>query len=241
MRRPAHTLDPYDGFDPRDVATYTVAEAAHYLWLPERTLSTWVYPREYPTKSGRAKARPVVPAADPKNRLLSFVNLLELHVLAAIRRQHGVKMGDIRHAVGYLERRFGHEHPLVQADMATDGQDLFVSHLGELVNITKEGQLAMRELLTAHLRRIERDARGLAIRLYPFTRRGEASADAPRFVSIDPRVAFGRPVLAGTRIPTTEVAERFTAGEPMGALVREYGRPAAEIEEAIRCEFRPAA
>lgn len=139
-----------------------------------------MYPREYPTKSGRAKARPVVPAADPKNRLLSFVHLLELHVLAAIRRQHGVKMGDIRHAVGYLERRFGHEHPLVQADMATDGQDLFVSHLGELVNITKEGQLAMRELLTAHLRRIERDERGLAIRLYPFTRRGTRKDAARR-------------------------------------------------------------
>jgi uncharacterized protein (DUF433 family) len=27
------------------------------------------------------------------------------------------------------------------------------------------------------------------------------------------RIAFGRPVIAGTRIPTAEVAERFNAGD----------------------------
>ncbi|MCC6992715.1 MAG: DUF433 domain-containing protein [Acidobacteria bacterium] len=235
MSRRVSNPDPYGGLDPRAIATYTVAEAAHYLWLPEQTLRTWVYPRP------PSRIKPVVPAADAKNGLLSFVNLLELHVLAAIRRQHGLKMSDVRRAVGYLARQFGHEHPLVDADMVTDGQDLFMSHLGKLVNITREGQLAMRDVLVAHLKRIERDEQGLAVRLYPFTRPREASADAPRLVSIDPRVAFGRPVLAGSRIPTAEVAERFTAGEPLTTLAREYGRPAAEIEEAIRCEFRPAA
>jgi uncharacterized protein (DUF433 family) len=241
MPRRAAAFDPYRGKDPRNIATYTVAEAAHYLWLPEKTLRTWVFPRAYPTKRGMTQARPVVPAADPDRGLLSFVNLLELHVLAAIRREHGLKMADIRRAVSYLARRYGHAHPLADADMETDGRALFVTHLGELENITEEGELAIRELLAAHLTRIERDERGLAVRLYPFTRPGELTENAPRLVAIDPRVAFGRPVLTGTRIPTAEVAERFTAGDPLSVLVEEYGRPASEIEEAIRCEFRPAA
>ena len=88
-------------------------------------------------------------------------------------------------------------------------------------------------------RRIERDEEGLAVRLYPFTRRlGE---DTPRLIAIDPRVAFGRPVIAGTRIPTAEVAERFKAGDSIDDLLREYDASPAQVHEAIRCELPNAA
>ncbi len=77
----------------------------------------------------------------------------------------------------------------------------------------------MRALLSAYLKRIERDDAGLAIRLFPFTPR--LSQDSPRLISIDPRVAFGRPVIAGTRIPTVEIAERYKAGDSIATLLRE--------------------
>ncbi len=82
--------------------------------------------------------------------------------------------------------------------------------------------------------RIERDPHGLPIRLYPFTRPGDL--DQPRAVVIDPRVSFGRPVLAGTGIATAVIAERYKAGESTAELAQDYGREQAEIEEAIRCE-----
>jgi uncharacterized protein (DUF433 family) len=63
------------------------------------------------------------------------------------------------------------------------------------------------------------------------------TAAAPRLVSIEPTIAFGRPVIAGSRIPTVEIAERFKAGDASELLAVEYGRPIAEIEEAIRCEL----
>jgi uncharacterized protein (DUF433 family) len=59
----------------------------------------------------------------------------------------------------------------------------------------------------------------------------------PKIISLDPRVRFGRPVIAGTSIPTAEIAERFRAGDDFSALADEYGRPQTEIEEAIRCEL----
>ena len=58
---------------------------------------------------------------------------------------------------------------------------------------------------------------------------------------IDPGVAFGRPVLAGTSIPTIAIAERFKAGESEAELALDYGREESEIEEAIRCELAVAA
>ena len=104
----------------------------------------------------------------------------------------------------------------------------------------------MREILEALLKRIERDERGLAVRLYPFSRRPTVVApehtlpllkDSPRLVVIDPRVGFGRPVLAGTGITTLTIAERFDAGESIEELAADYGRSREEIEEAIRCEL----
>ncbi|MEK7445961.1 MAG: DUF433 domain-containing protein, partial [candidate division NC10 bacterium] len=94
---------------------------------------------------------------------------------------------------------------------------------------------AMREIVTAYLRRIERDIKGLPIRLYPFTRKREP--DEPRAVVIDPFVSFGRPVLAGTGIATAVLAERFKAGESVEDLAKDYGRSALDIQEALRCEI----
>jgi uncharacterized protein (DUF433 family) len=109
-----------------------------------------------------------------------------------------------------------------------------------LFNVSAEGQLAMREIVRALLRRVDRDNHGLAIRLYPFSRRPTlptALDESPRAVVIDPRVAFGRPVLVGTGITTFTIAERFDAGEQLEALAADYGRSLSEIQEAIRGEL----
>ena len=69
----------------------------------------------------------------------------------------------------------------------------------------------------------------------PFTRK--RTLDEPKVIVIDPRLSFGRPVLAGTCIPTAIIAERYKAGESVDDLADDYGRKRLEIEEAIRCEL----
>jgi len=163
------------------------------------------------------------------------VNLVEAHVLDAIRRAHGVALWRVRKAIAYLKKELGSSHPLAEQEFVTDRVDLFVEMFGQLVNISREGQLAIKELIKAHLRRIERDTSGLPIRLYPFTR--EHKPDEPRIIVIDPHISFGRPVLAGTGIATTVIAQRYKAGESVEELAEDYGRSRSEIEEAIRCEL----
>jgi uncharacterized protein (DUF433 family) len=241
VTRRANPFDPYGGQDPREIPAYTPVQAAHYLWVPEATLRSWIGGRSAPAGHTRRRAAPVVSPADPHDGLLSFVNLLELHVLSAIRRHHGVEMKRVRAAIDYLAERYGHRHPLIDEKMETDGKDLFIAKLGQFENVSCSGQLAMRELLDVHLKRIEWNEKGLAVRLFPFTRQRGDLADAPRFLAIDPRVAFGRPVIVGSRVPTSEIVERFRAGESRETLMAEYGRSAEEIEEALRIEFRTAA
>ncbi len=105
----------------------------------------------------------------------------------------------------------------------------------QLINISQDGRLAIRSLLEAHLRRIERGPSGIPVRLFPLTRK--RAHDEPRAVVIDPRVSFGRPVLVGTGIATAVIAERYKAGESVEELAEDYGRQRLEIEEAIRCEL----
>ena len=225
---------------PRDIPAYTVAEASHYLLIPEATLRSWVRGRRYPLRRpDRAGLfRPVVVLPDERKALLSFTNLVEAHVLDAIRREHGVRLKEVREAIRYMQDRMQVEHPLAFRGMITDGHDLFVRHYAQLINVSQEGQLAMADVLDAYLRRVEWDQAGFAIRLYPFTRKREL--EEPKAIVIDPEVSFGKPVLVGTGVPTSTVAERYKAGESVDELAADYDLKRDKIEEAIRCELRAA-
>ncbi len=185
-----------------------------------------------------APFHPLIPIADPKNRLLSFRNLLELHVLSALRRTHRIEMPSVRRAIKYLKDRFRTDHPLLDRQMLTDGKDLFIEQYEHYINISRHGQMEMRQVLEIYLQRIEWDEAGSPIRLFPFTRgRFEQS---PRLISIDPVVRFGKPCIAGTGIPSAIVAERYEAGDSISELAKDYGRSTFEIEEAVRYESRIA-
>lgn len=225
--------------DPRLLPAYSVTEAAHYLRMPEETLRSWVVGRLYPVAGQPKRSRPLIHLDDPKRQYLSFINLVEVHVLAAIRRRHGVRLPKVRNALDYVRRQFRIERPLVDQAFQTDGLDLFVERYGGLINASREGQRAMKELIGVYLKRIERDAMGLPIKLFPFTRDSQADAPSvsdPRVVVMNPAVSFGRPVIAGTGIPVSSIYERYKAGDSVANLARDFSLEVGAIEEAIRCE-----
>ncbi len=171
--------------------------------------------------------------------MLSFINLVELHVLSAVRRKHRISMPNLRRALEYVERELGLERPLASRRFQTDGVDLFVDHYGHLINASEQGQMAMKVVLGDALVRIEWDRTGRPMRLFPYTRND--TADTADIIMIDPLISGGRAVIKGTRIAIEVVAERYKAGESIRDLAEDYGRNSDEIEEAIRCELRIAA
>ena len=234
-------LDIYGGLDPRDVPTYRVSEAARYLSLPVSTLRAWTFGQ----KSGTRSFHRVIEPADRRAGLLSFRNLVEAHVLSSLRVHHRIPLPRIRHDVAVLAQLTGKKRPLSDLPLMTDGADLFIRAFGRgILNVRRE-QFAIEEVVSAYLQRIESDNLG-AISLYPFTRKRDAieakalMAD-PRIVVIDPRISFGRPVLAKSNIRTAVIAQRYLAGESVVSLAADYGRSALEIEEAIRSEIPVAA
>ncbi len=213
--------------DIRYIPCYSVSEAAFYLRLPVSTLRAWV---------GKQRGfEPLIALAQDKPPSLSFVNLVEAYVLAAIRRKYVISMTKVRRAIEYISEKFHSEHPLADKEFETDGLHLFVREYGTLINITQEAQIELEEIVKQYLKRIERDPKGLPVRLYPFSRTG--GPDEPRLIIIDPQIAFGRPVLAAKSIPVEVIAERYRAGESIADLMYDYDCTQKEIEEAIRCEL----
>jgi uncharacterized protein (DUF433 family) len=225
--------------DPRVLPAYSVADAAYHLRMPEETLRSWVVGRLYPVAGQSKRSLPLIHLDDPKRQYLSFINLVEAHVLAAIRRRHGVKLPKVRNALDYVRRQFRIERPLVDQTFQTDGLDLFVERYSGLINASREGQRAMKEIIGVYLKRIERDAKGLPIKLYPFTRDTQAEAapgSDPRVVVMNPTISFGRPVIAGTGIPVSSIYERYKAGDSVADLAHDFRLEIGAIEEAIRSE-----
>jgi uncharacterized protein (DUF433 family) len=214
--------------DRREIPAYAIAEAAHYLAVPKSTLRAWF--------AGQPGFRAVIRPADPKRLVLSFSNLVEAYVLAAIRRKHHIALPTIRRGLKFLVDRLGSKRPLLEQQFATSGKELYVE-LGEIINISRDGQIEMAELIRAYLERVERDPAGVPIKLYPVTR-SKPVREQPRTIVIDPQVSFGRPVIAGTGIPTAVLAEQFEAGDDVRDLAKEYDTTEEAISDALRCEFR---
>lgn len=151
-----------------------------------------------------------------------------------MRVAHHIPMKNVRAALQAVGDRFGTPRPLVSHDFYTDGRDLFVRELGKLEKLSNSEQLGMEEHLRLHLERVERDEGQIARRLFPYM-----SED--RVVVVDPRIAFGRPVIADTGVPVEILVERFDQGESLDDLAADYDLDVDKLRSALRAGVKDAA
>jgi uncharacterized protein (DUF433 family) len=204
------------------------------LRLPAATLRSWVLGRDYPTAEGSGKFPPLIPPASKRPPLLSFSNLIEAHMLRSLRTEHGVPVKALRSALGYAQKELGIDRMLLRAELRADAGKIFLDRYGQLIELTASGQLAMRQLFIEHLKRIDWDTSNFPVRLYPFL--SAAAPNEARPIVIDPRIAFGRPVVQRNGISTSTIAERIDAGESVDDVASDYDLGRSEIEQAILYE-----
>ncbi len=210
----------------RFLATYQVAEAARFLRMHPGTLRTWL-------KGSGLFGLPEAPRIQ-----LSFLNLVEAHVLSALRGRFGLSMQRIRIALNELQHQWPDaEYPLATEEFFTDGKYLIVEKLGQLFNLNRGSQIEVGELIQIYLHRIDRDEIG-PVRLHPFTidpRLNWQRANR-RPVLISPYVSFGRPSITGVGVATEVVCDRFVAGDTISEMCKDYRLTPVQIEEVLRYE-----
>jgi uncharacterized protein (DUF433 family) len=221
----------YGDKDPRELPAYSFADAGRLLTVTPSTIRNWA--------KGHEHFRPVLTIpSDGEVEAISFFNLIETFVLDELRRRHHFSLQELRPSIAYMRDTFPDAaYPLAQVDLFVSNNELFGRYgSSPLVNISRGGQLALEEVLRDLLERVERGPPGEGIvKLFPFITK-QRVVDSPRAVEVNPRVRFGRPVIAGTGVPTAIVAQRFAAGETIAKLAEEYDRTPEQIEHVLQYE-----
>jgi uncharacterized protein (DUF433 family) len=221
--------------DPRIARpAFTLREAAAYLGLPNSTLHSWARPG--------GDATPVITCFPPHGReaTLPFIGFAEAYVLAVFRRA-GVPMQRIRPAVEVLSTGIGVEHALASKRLYTDGAEVLYDfaaseHDEELRGLTvvRTGQRQFAEVVRDYLKRITYGDDGWAsqVRLPAYERAQ---------VVVNPRRAFGMPLVVHGGARVEDLIDRFKAGDTLADIAEDFGVPEPEVEDVVRVATRAAA
>jgi uncharacterized protein (DUF433 family) len=215
--------------DPRELALYTPSDAAHYLGINPQTLANWLWGRTYPVIGGEKRFEPVIQVADTDNKLLSFFNLAELHVLAATRFKHRIGFPAVKRAVETVQRRYPSPHPLISKDFLTNGSDLFVQSVEEDENLSTPEQSNFKDIMDLFLRHVVADPDEMVNKVFPLI---QGQPD-DKVISITYGISSSQPAIEGHGVPVWLINDRFNAGEEPESIAADFELPLAKINRAL--------
>jgi len=191
---------------PLGTGIFTIPEAARLLQVSDTKVRGWV--------QGYRSAQ-VGPLIEPeiekqgRSSALSFTNLMEARFIDAF-AQLGVHVRAIRAVLDEAKSFVQHPHPFATDTIfKTDGSRIFA----EVASRTRDSQLydlskrnwAIKEVLEPWLKgAVIYDDGGMAQTWQPRPNR------TPNII-VDPRFAFGRPIVRGAAVPTGTLLEAFIA------------------------------
>lgn len=212
------------------VPFYPVAQVSRYVGVPSRVLRSWSSLK----RLDDGDHRPLIEMSDSSQRLFSFSDMVEAHILKALWEIGGVKKLAVREALDKLASEVGRSRPLLDSDAyRADGILAFVSSIQDHAAIGRSRAWVLERRISDLSNRIE-FKNGLASSLMPYIPFASNSKD----VCINPGISFGQPFIVGTGAPTAVIAGRHNTGESMESLAKDYGCTVDQVKAAIMFEVR---
>lgn len=221
--------------DPRIArAVFTLRETAAYLGIPKSTVQWWARP------PGTTDSLITCFPAHGRQATVPFIGFAEAFVLSSFRRA-GVPLQRIRPAVEALGKEIGVEHALASKRLYTDGAEVLFDYA------TKHGEREVMDLVVVRTqqRQFSEAVKGY---LKAIHYGGDGWADAVRLPSyataevvVDPKVAFGLPLVVHGGARVEDLVDRFQAGDSVAEIAADFGVPADQVEDVIRGATRAAA
>jgi uncharacterized protein (DUF433 family) len=203
----------------------TPQETAEQLQIPERTIRRWLHEN--------AAGHPLVHSITPDRRgwpSVPFVAVVEAYVLRTLRSLH-LPVDRIREAAADIRDQFGTEYGLATRRIATDGIDIFVHYLDrDEVARAGDRQMPIRTVIDDYLKYIVWDDDDEFPRRLTLRRYDPAVAE----VVIDPRFAWGAPIVEPAKVTVETVLGMWRAGESTAVVADEYGLSIAQVEALVR-------
>lgn len=213
--------------DPRfDVPIYTIAEAAHHLRMPAETLRRWV---------GRGDLVTSLDAVRARDARLPFVAMAEAQFFWQLRRD-GLSLQAIVTGMAAVRAQLG-ERMLQRDRLAHDGRDILLrlddAEASAAWHRARDRQGGLPGVIERGLKPITWAEDG-----YPARVRLTAYEGAD--VIVDPRFAFGKPMLADRGVRAQDVVAMFQAGDSMQDVADEFAITPAVVESLVRTHLAVA-
>lgn len=201
--------------------------------MPKSTIHKW-------TDGGDSALLSSLPAHG-RNPTIPFIGLAEAFVLSAFRKA-GVPMQRIRPAVEILQQEIGLEHALASSNLYSDGAEILYDYdtanresdepsgFSDLY-VVRTNQRQFSRTVASYLKRITYGGDGWVTRV-------ELPAYEATRVIVDPTVSFGQPVVAAARVRIEDLVDRFSAGDSLSEIARDFEISRSEVEDVIRVATR---
>jgi len=219
--------------DPLFAGFYPVKDAARLLDHPNnRKIRAWL--------AGWKNNDPIIDRDFGDTDTVSFLDLMELRFVDFF-RSHGVSMQTLRRASERLRQEWQTSHPfaLKNAEYLTDRRSVFAQvakENGDKVTYNAAtGQHEMWETLEGVI------SRGVVFD--PKTALAEQWRPRADFedVIIDPKVAFGKPVVMKTQVPTIALYRLWRAERSFSAVADWFQLEDQQVRSAVEFELALAA
>lgn len=213
---------------------YTVAEAARFTRIPERRLHRWTqgYQR---VVGGRRRTLP--PAIGARHReadgapVLEFLDLIEARFLNAFLNE-GVSWPTIHLAAKQAAEILHLSHPFSSQRFFTDGRAILMQLASEtgdsrLLDLVRD-QFEFERVVSPFLRSgLEYSPSGLPQVWRPIS---------GRVVVLDPRRAFGAPIVEREGVPTAVLAKAVAVNDSVDEVAWWFDVASAAIRDAVAFE-----
>ncbi len=149
-------------------------------------------------------------------------------------------MQRIRPAVELLASEIGVDHALASERLYTDGAEVLYDYAtkqdGDFLELTvvRTGQKQFSDLVREYLQRVTYGDDGWVAEL-------ELPTYQHALVIVNPRRAFGFPLLVHGGARVEDLVDRFKAGETVAEIADDFAVPESEVEDVIRVATRAVA
>lgn len=217
--------------DPLLAGFFSVAEAARLVGVNAALVRGWL------NGYSNSSSGPVIRRDFAGTRTVSFLDLIELRFIAVFRAQ-SVPMLTLRQASAQARKDWGVSHPLALASekYVTDRRKVFARAAEESEDQTTwdlaTGQHEMWITIENTIEKgIEFDPKTCLAKLW-HPREGQF----PNVV-IDPKVAFGKPVIVGTKVPTSVLFRQWKADGEKNSVAKWFNVSKEAVTTAIEYEL----
>ncbi len=211
---------------------YSLPEASRLTSIPAPRIRRWMEGYEYLDRGKRRRSPPIVQSALGRSTgslALSFADLIEVRVLDAF-LQAGCSWHEIRTTVEGARELLSTTHPFSTKQFKTDGKRI-LADLGHGRNMLRvnTGQWEAASLVRHALKGVEYE-NDRPDEWWPMTKN--------KLVLLDPKRAFGTPIVSIGAVPTYILAASAKAERSVIVTSRLFEVPVRAVRHAVEFETR---